>query len=475
MLTAPLLLAVAGWLTFGRLQGLVNGNPDSLIPVFVSLWKWTPMYWEQDRYGMLLPFLARPLHHPLTNLLAQQFAAALLSATAFITVPWYLLGGDRGRTAGWVALGICVAGTPLLIQYDAFGLAQPYGVAHGLAALGLVGLTELRAARRPWWGGAAAFVFLPLAMWVNAAIAPVVLALFLGRQWIVQKHFDAGKLVRQPEIALVGLATAVGLRIEHVLGHHSGFQQKYLRTPAAQWPAGWVAMARHAADAYGPVLFLSLGIVAGIGLVWSITRTPRRDPGPVRAALTCLGAGVALLLAFGTLQHVQNNGYAARYALTPMFLLIVATGILVSSVLGRATRIAAPALLLLGLVCRHGVPTPGTPRALICVPPVTTRAEAVLHLGATHVLGSYWHTWPLVFQANLLSVERGGTAPIWGLSGRSVPITPLWRARPLREWRIATVTGDPQLPYWRSFYKLPRLVRVAQEGDVNLWRVADRP
>ena len=32
-----------------------------LVPALVSLQQWTFFYWEQNRYGMLIPFLTRPL------------------------------------------------------------------------------------------------------------------------------------------------------------------------------------------------------------------------------------------------------------------------------------------------------------------------------------------------------------------------------------------------------------------------------
>src|SRR5260370_11634241 len=44
---------------------------DTLIPILVSLQKWTPFFWEQDRVGMLVPLLTLPLRHPLLNLVAQ--------------------------------------------------------------------------------------------------------------------------------------------------------------------------------------------------------------------------------------------------------------------------------------------------------------------------------------------------------------------------------------------------------------------
>jgi len=44
---------------------------DSLIPVLSSLYHWTPFFWQQNRYGSLIPLLSLPLESPFSNLLFQ--------------------------------------------------------------------------------------------------------------------------------------------------------------------------------------------------------------------------------------------------------------------------------------------------------------------------------------------------------------------------------------------------------------------
>src|SRR5947209_6850022 len=65
-----LLCAVAALtIDFGSLHRLQQG--DSLIAVLTSLYCWTPFYWEENRFGMLMAFIAMPVKHPLANLLFQ--------------------------------------------------------------------------------------------------------------------------------------------------------------------------------------------------------------------------------------------------------------------------------------------------------------------------------------------------------------------------------------------------------------------
>jgi hypothetical protein len=61
--------ATAAWMNVGTLHSFHHA--DSLIPVLVSTQRWTPFFWGQDRFGMLVPLLASPIRHPLANLVTR--------------------------------------------------------------------------------------------------------------------------------------------------------------------------------------------------------------------------------------------------------------------------------------------------------------------------------------------------------------------------------------------------------------------
>src|SRR5439155_20821710 len=91
--------ATAAWMNLASLHE--SEHADSLLPVLVSTQRWTPFFWGQDRFGMLIPLLAMPIRHPLANLLAQGWmmtAAGLLApfaAARFLTSrhdPWIATG-----------------------------------------------------------------------------------------------------------------------------------------------------------------------------------------------------------------------------------------------------------------------------------------------------------------------------------------------------------------------------------------------
>src|SRR5208283_6166450 len=55
-------VGLAAWLDFSRLQEGHHG--DSLVPVLTGLTVWTPFFWRQDRYGMLITLIALPVRDP---------------------------------------------------------------------------------------------------------------------------------------------------------------------------------------------------------------------------------------------------------------------------------------------------------------------------------------------------------------------------------------------------------------------------
>ncbi len=70
---------------------------DTLVPILVSLQKWTPFFWEQDRIGMLVPLLTLPLRHPLLNLLAQgAIYVSTVLAAIYLLARYMLRDGSYG-------------------------------------------------------------------------------------------------------------------------------------------------------------------------------------------------------------------------------------------------------------------------------------------------------------------------------------------------------------------------------------------
>src|SRR5436190_6164551 len=154
-LAAALAAAMSGG-GLHRFQG-----SDSIVPVLVSLQRWAPFYWQQDRFGMLVPLIVMPLRNPLLNLAAQGWIMATAALLAPFLVARLLLRDVDVTHAGappaatgtittsadalqhdWIAAG-ALADMLLLLLVDDFIrfdwlVVQPYALSVSLAAVGLI-------------------------------------------------------------------------------------------------------------------------------------------------------------------------------------------------------------------------------------------------------------------------------------------------------------------------------------------------
>src|SRR5438045_9723881 len=80
--------ALAAWMNSSSLQE--SQHADSLLLVLTSTQHWTPFYWGQDRYGMLVPLLAMPFRHPALNMLMEGFLAKTASLVGPVLVPRFV-------------------------------------------------------------------------------------------------------------------------------------------------------------------------------------------------------------------------------------------------------------------------------------------------------------------------------------------------------------------------------------------------
>ena len=145
-----LVALTALWISLGSLQHCQNA--DSIVPVLVSLQHWTPFYWEANRWGMLVPLLAKPFHDPLGNLIVQTGLDTFAALAASFLLLRYFFPNSRMWIAAaalqnvWLFLLV-----PKPIQFD-WLVGQCYGVS---LAVGLAGLILLD--KRRWLIGACAY------------------------------------------------------------------------------------------------------------------------------------------------------------------------------------------------------------------------------------------------------------------------------------------------------------------------------
>src|SRR4051812_21778547 len=412
---------LAVWIGLGTLHDY--DHADSLLPVLVSTQRWTPFFWGQDRFGMLVPLLAMPIRNPLTNLLVQGWmmtAAGLLApfaAARFLT----------GRDDPWIAIGaganlLFLLLTPPVVQFDWLA-AQPYGLSMCL------GFAALLIAERSTRAGATivAGVLLALACWVNIGIV-IMLAIATVCQ--------SSRRVRLLAMEAAGAAFAF------MLGRYAADAHTVTAAiPPGQWLAAWTRLLQNSAGviarpAWAAVVALATAVA--IGRLWE-----RGDPPAWRPAAVTLTMAVGTWLVTGTSLWIAMNSYVFRYMYPALMLAAISAAMIVAAPLTkRADALSAVALVSLIAAACVGYGTPSLARVERGIDErFGGRTAAVLRSGATVIGGDYWGVWPAVFHANLTLARSHSHARIFGLASRSAETERLWKVAG-RQVLIAAGAGD---------------------------------
>lgn len=399
--------ALAAWMGLGSLHDLQHA--DSLLTVLISTQRWTPFFWGQDRFGMLVPLLAMPLHHPLANLLAQGW----MMTVAALLAPFVMARFLTGRAGAWVPIGAC---TNLLflaiatpdVRFD-WLVAQPYGVSVALGFAGLILADE----RDGVAAGAIAFVLLILACWVNVGILVMLMvtAAISGVRPIRLLALTAAS------VALASLAARYGATA-HTVGD---------LTPPRQWLMGWwqllaglPAVTTHPAA----VIAVAIGTILAAAWLTAVGRLPSWRP-----LIALLAAATVSWLVLGTSLWVGMNLYVFRYMYPVLLLAGAGVSTILAALLARRSSAAASAALA-GLAAlamiQYGAPSPARVARGID-DRFGRQTAAVIHSGATVIAGNYWRVWPAVFHANLALARTHSRARVFGLTVRSEETDPIWK------------------------------------------------
>jgi hypothetical protein len=485
---AVLLGALAGaalLVDLGSFHRLEQG--DSIVPVLVSLQRWTPFFWDQERYGMLVPLLALPIRDPLWNLLFQRGALVLAGLGAVVLLARHVLAGRDWPLAGVLSAGALVAAAPAPWLFEYLG-DQPYGLSLLLALAGLAVAEPGADGRRGWPRLALGFALVAAAHWVNAATGVLLLGLVLAR--VAADRLEGDEVGRIPAtpvtcprpaprpggagdrararidgaLLLAGLAAGqVFLRLWPVLTSFP-LRLDVAPLPLRDLPAAWGALLANTwRDAGRWPSVLLAAAAAGLALL-SLPPLRPRLPGALLRAAALAAAALAYALFAGSLRWVQDNAFHWRYLAPSALLVHLAALSLLAEPLARLPRLARPAalaalaLLPVAALAAYGPPSPAMVRADL--DRVAGRHTAdVLASGCELVAGDYWSVWPAVWHAALVSRERGEPRAVWGVSHRTnATVMQWWAAR--ASLRICRPLGeDAQAERWmRSFHLWPTRV-----------------
>lgn len=429
-------------------------NSDSLIPVMMSLVRWTPFYWEQNRFGMLVPLLALPFQEPFQNLLVQVglrlfalFLSFFLLARIAVPRPWW-------PAVGGLTLALFLAGKDPA-QHN-FQQMQPYFQALSLALGGIL-LIERPAGGHRRAALAAGCALIALAFWVSLEtllwLAPLLvlrrIAFASGepRRW-------GRELFPFALLAACFGASLLASRLSPYQGTNLGF------APPAAWPRAWQGLLGREIDYLGPVLPWALAALLVLATLFAVPRKEWARPA-LASGLCLLGTAAAHLLILGTSGWVHQNDLRVRFLAVGLLAAATAGPALLLGLfleerserwIGGVNAVVLLALLPLTLL-RYGPPSPAAAHAAL--DRLGPAGEGIAAAGCTHVLGDYWKVWPAVFRANLELEERGREGSVWGIARRSTQTVDLWRPRDWSAARIAVLGTPRQAESLRAFFRIP--------------------
>jgi hypothetical protein len=480
-------LAVAAILVdLGRMHS--GEQADSIVPVLVSLQRWTPMYWDQERFGMLIPLLTLPLRDPLANLLVQRWIQALAGLASVALLARYALGRPTGWVAGLLGVGALLLFLPRVWLFD-YLAAQPYGLSIALSVSGLLIARPLGKVGHGRGRLAAGLVLCLLGHWANAVIGLFLIPVALARaavRWIEQRERDGGQGNQDEgdggrelliELALLGAGLVFGQVTVWLYPVLWGYPRQTDLTilPLREWPQSLWVLLQNGWKGAGPTWPVALALTALLGLLLPWPRVRGGAVGTRRTSLLRVAVLVVAALpnavAMASLRWVVGNLHHWRYLSPSLVLIHVAVMSLLAEPLlrlrvaasgARATVLFLPVLAALVV---YGPPSMRQVRADLNAT-LGTRTEDVLAAGCDLVAGNYWSVWPTVWHAGWVAHERG-LPTLYGLTGRARPTVPLWAARSREALRVCRVRGEEaDSEQWLRLFDLWPVREVATRRSV---------
>jgi hypothetical protein len=443
---------------------------DSLIPVLSGLYLWTPFFWEQNRYGSLIPLLSLPIDSPFHNLLFQVALRLLALAAAFFLMARTVVPRRYWPAVGALTLALWVAGRG--IEDHAFQQMQPYGQAISLSLGGIILIDRGGRARV-----AAGLGLLLLGYWISATTLFWLLPLVWVRHAVgIEPGSDRWRLRPERRTLLVMLALFLAFDVSMLFSGLSQYSQSTAFGAARPgiWPQAWTTLFSRSVEYLSPALVIAGLVLSVTAIVIGSRSWSRRFP--MAVGLCLVAAALADLGVMGTTYWAQVNKWSLRYVTVELLALgMLAPAVLLALLLeGRPARwhrianVLALLLLVPALAWTYG--TPSVDRARAAVDELSGDSEEVLASGADHVLGGYWRTWPTVFRADVLRWERGDRRPVWAIALRSGPTDPIWRPKSWTGVPIAVLAGNEvSAEDMRQIAFLPQLYRQRDLGDVLVY------
>jgi hypothetical protein len=448
------LLYCAAAINFSWIQ--FENNSDTVLPALISIDRYSPFYWSENRFGMLVPLLAMPVREYGWNLLVQSQIIVFAGFGVMVLLARF------SNLAAMPVITVGLAGCALLATLKPLAAlilllpGSPYFVSLFLSLAALWALFEVHGYVPARWIFGAMLV--ALALWVN--IGNVVL---LAAAIAVYPKTPTASLKPRAAALLLVISCAAGVSAISSM-YPGGDFRKLL--PVSLWLDTLARLAQNLAVFVRPV---SLGLIILAGVACRLLRRGAYQPADGIAA-----AAVFQILVSGASEWVSKNGYDARYIIAPILIitavaiyaLIGPAALWLQRLLGRSTAVALSCLLGAAIVTRlFGMPSPRA--ALDHLDRATSDvAGPVRALSCTHVIGSYWSVWETVFNDRLHTRQQR----LWGVSHRSDAVRDQWTSIPAANRRFCAVCTDTYVDYERVANGVGRLEKEGEVAGVCAYR-----
>ena len=437
---------MATWITFSSIHRYQTA--DTLLPVLVSVLKWTPFYWDQDRFGMLIPLLAAPIRSPFANLLFQTWLGSFAGLFATFLVLRYTLGnGPTWLVAGAVVNLTALILLPAQVQCDWF--VEPYAPSLTLA---LSAFLLLEKSSKTRW--AIAIFLMTLAHWVNVSAFTLLGPLVILRYLMQKQQSDLNRV-----LPCLGIGATAGLIMMRASRYRGSTRLGFV--PPRDWLNAWAQQAEVISKLQMPHLriFMWLIVPGAVILLFLLLAKPSLGTKRlVGASAALVGTGVVNWLFMGILVWVRANLYSIRYTLPALLFCVCGLLVLYLPFLQRwvgTNHVFAIAVLLTFLIIHRNYGRPSDAQVRNFINQQFGRmTEDILSSKATLVAGDYWSVWPAVFHADLTLYERGEREVVYGLTGRSSVTTAFWSQMPQSELCVAAPLGDTQAAMYMEVARL---------------------
>jgi hypothetical protein len=411
--------------------------------------EWSFYYWHTAHNGQLVPLLATPFTHPLTNLVAQEWLGTFAGTLAIYLLVVFVTRGPGWFPAGTAAVACFLVGATSYGHNLYLEGSHTVGTSMALVLGGLLVARHAKLRRSDAAMLATAAALVAMGLWVNLMVILLAGSLVLVdgllnedeppfridvpavpppvRRWMAHVAIGLG--------LLAGCLTMVIVVTR--LFASTGMADRMTLSPVAltQYPRMVGTLASHTIEkvvAPGGAILVAAAV---IGAAW----LDGRGAWP-RAVTILTAAGFGFFMIAAGMKWVAMNNCEPRYVLPAIVAGYACVGVLLVATVGEALRdvagksrpleiarwavvAAVPAALLLG----YGLPDAGAPRRSIAGLG-SPLAEQVVESGVEFVAGDYWSLWPVVYKANLILYDRGETRRVWGLGFRAGDTRHRWEA-----------------------------------------------